>query len=361
MRTVENLIAEAYSHWDDPKTLFVTGRELHDRNRLPHARRILARAVELDPNVDADAWSYLSFAHFRDFDAEGGEDALRRGIEATGSEALKSTLANFTGNPEEAARLREEIRDCEDAGVRASILSHEFYSGEDPAGALAKLRDFAAEHPGVEDVEENLMWVLLSAKARNVEEDLDLRETGVPLADKTIAADPDRVFGHWIKLQMLILEKDWDAVLAATSDALARFPDDETMMQFRGRAYREAGNDDRAMDWFSRAIGAKPSFAGARVDLAKIHEKHGRMDLAEEIFREIPVANPDYAAGPVSIALFLARQERWDEAEALFLETWPKLPAWYRGGLRNNPDFKPLLEREAVKSVVEPKDTDTHE
>jgi tetratricopeptide (TPR) repeat protein len=359
MTTIESLIAEAYGNWGDAQKLFVTGRELHDRNRLPVAREVLRRALELDPQVDTDAWAYLAFACFRDFDAKGGEEVLREGIEATGSDGLKSTLTNFSSDPEEVERLREEIKDSDDPGVRAAHMSHEFYFGDDQKTALADLMAYAAGHTDDEDAQETLMWVLMSAKARNVDESLDLREVGVPIAQKRIDAEPNRIFGHWMKLQMLIGEEDWEATIEATGHALERFPDEETMMQFRGRACRETGDEVRAADWFSRAIGAKPSFVGARIDLAKLHEKNGRIDVAEAIFREIPVANPDYAPGPVSIALFLARQERFEEAETLFLEAWPNLPPWFAGQLGNNPDAKPLLERDAIKAVMAPADSES--
>ena len=39
--------------------------------------------------------------------------------------------------------------------------------------------------------------------------------------------------------------------------------------------------------------------------------------------------------------------------EEVFLETWPKLPKWFKGALRNSPDAAALLEREAVKKVTE--------
>ena len=354
MRTIESLSSEAHDHWDDARALFPVGRELHDRNRLPAARTVLERCIELDPSGEPDAYAYLSYAWYRDSNAPKGDETLRRGIEATGSDDLRSTLSNFTSDPEEGKALRESIAGSEVPTIQAALLAQEFYSSKEPATALEAVMAHAAEHADVMDIQENLMWTLISAKGRKLVEGLDLHEVAVPLADRKIAADPDEVFGYWMKSQMMIQEEDWSGLLATTEAALARFPDDETMMQFRGRACRKSGDEARAMDWFSRAIGAKHSFAGARVELAKIHEDNGRLDVAEAIFREIPGANPDYTAGPVSVALFLARQERWAEAEETFLAAWPNLPAWYRGQFMQNPDAKALLDRKAVQSVVSP-------
>jgi tetratricopeptide (TPR) repeat protein len=167
-----------------------------------------------------------------------------------------------------------------------------------------------------------------------------------------IKDNPDAVSGHWMKVQMLMIEKDWDAVLEATEQALERFPDEETLTYLRGRAFQEKQDLEHAIQCYNRAIGMKPSFAGARAALGEAYEKQDKLELAEEVLLEVGRANPDYSAGPVSLALFLGRWDRWDEAESLFLEAWPKLPAWFRGGLLKNPKAAAMLERPAVKQAV---------
>lgn len=359
MATIEQLLHEAYAHWDDGPRLARLGREIHDRNRLDHARRVLGRAVELVPD-DEEAWAHLSYAHFRDLDDENGRAVLRRAIERTGSDALRATLAAFSEGAE-AERLRAEIETSDDLGARASRLGHRFWEGDDAAKAevLEALRALAAEHPDEDGPQETLMWTLMRARNTNALEGLDLRKEAVPLADRRIERRPDEVSAWALKLMMLAAEKDWEGILETSRAALDRFPDEETVMQMRARAFRETGDEDRAVLWFNRAIGAKPSFAGARIELAKLYEKQGRLDLAEEVFRDLQVANPDYAFSPVSLALFLARRERWEEAERLLLEGWEKLPAFMRPALLHNPDAKPLLEREAVQRVVAPEEPTT--
>ena len=123
-------------------------------------------------------------------------------------------------------------------------------------------------------------------------------------------------------------------------------------MFVRGRGFKEKGDLDRAAQCFSRAIGMKPSFSGARSELGKVYEAQGKLDLAEEVFREIPRANPPYAGGVVSLALFLGRRDRWDEAESIFLEAWGRMQPWQQARLKQQPDVAPLLSRPHVKSVV---------
>ncbi len=349
MATIAELVRDAYSHWDDAETLSRAGRELHDRNRLDIAREVLGRAVELDPG-DVDAWAHLAFAQMRGFMPEKGFETFRRAIERTGSDLLRATLAGFTQDKAEQARLLEEVAGNDDPAVRMSAASVRHGMGD--AAAFAAMRRLAEEHPDDAEVRETWLWSVMNARWRGGAKDVDIRRDAVPLADRSIEEHADRVLGYWLKAHLLVAEKDWDGALAAASEALERFPDEETMMFVRGRAFKETGDLDRAAQCFARAIGMKHSFAGARTELGKVYEAQGKLDLAEEVFREIPRANPEYAGGAVSVALFLGRRERWDEAERVFLEAWDRLQPWQQARLKQQPDLVPLLARPGVKSVV---------
>jgi tetratricopeptide (TPR) repeat protein len=301
--------------------------------------------VELDPTGDPEAWDYLAFAYFRDMQS-------KEGAEATGSDGVKSTLAGFSSDEEEKERLYAELATTTHPGAKAGLLWQRFHAGE-AAEAVAALEALCVEHPGDKDVRDTLLWMYIFARQRNLVEGLDLHEQAVPLARAKIDEDPDAILGHTMLVWMLNVEKDWDGVLEATAEALATHPDEETMMQWRGQAFREQGDLPRAIACLNRAIGMKGSFVGARVDLAKVHESRGEYELAEEILREIPTAHPTYAAGPISLALFLVRRERMEEAESLFIKAWPKLPPWAVGSLTANPDAQVLLSREAIRKVVE--------
>ncbi len=352
MPTIEDLLSEACCNWDNPGVLARTGREIQHRNRLDHARRILHRAVKLDPTGDVDAWKYLAFAYYRDMKSEEGAEVLRNGIAATGSDSIKATLAGFSDDEEEKARLCGELAETTVPGAQAGLLWRRFHAGE-AAEAIEALETLRTEYPDDGDVRDTMLWMYIFARQRNAIEGLDLHEKAIPMAKAKIGEEPESIYGHTLLVWMLTVEKDWDGVLAGTSDALAIHPDDETMMQWRGQAYRENGDLPRAMACLNRAIGMKSSFVGSRVDLARLHESREEFDLAEEILREIPTANPAYAAGPISLALFLTRRERFEEAEKLIIEAWPKLPRWIVGSLKANPDAEMLLSREAVRKVME--------
>jgi len=351
MTTVEDLLRRMGEVWDDPAALGAVGRELHDRNRLDHARAALEHALEGDPS-DAESWAHLSYCHFRSLADGDGMEVLRRGFEATDDSRLLAVLSHFTPDADEKERLKATLAERDDPYAKAGILAHRA-NGDDPRAALDAMSALADAHPDEAEVHHQLCWTLLGLRSRNATPGLDLRQVGIPVADRLIARDPHAVMPHWMKVQMLLAEKDWPAVLDATEEALARFPDEETQMQFRARALRETGDLDGAVHWYARAIGAKPSFAGARVELGKLYEQLGKPELAEFLFRELPRANPAWPLAPISLALFLTRQGRVEEAESLFLDAWPGLHEMYRRSIREHPDARALLERPAVRTLVE--------
>lgn len=349
MPMIADLVKQAYSHWDDSEALARTGEELHDRNRLDLSREVLSRALELDAS-NTKAWSYLSYTYLRGFMPDKGLETLRAGVDRTDSDELRATLASFTTDDDERKALHERLEKSDDPAIRASLASARLWAGDQ--GAFADLQRLFESNPDHARIRETWLWVVFASAGRPGGEELDLVGDAIPVVDRKIAEDPDRINGHWMKAQMLHQAQRWDLLLDATAAALERFPDEETIMYLRGRALVETGDTDRAAECFARAIGMKPSYVGARTELGKVYEAQGKPALAEETFRDSLRANPDFAGGPVSLALFLGRQERWDEAETLFLENWAKLAPWQRQRISQQPDAKAMLERERVKEAI---------
>jgi tetratricopeptide (TPR) repeat protein/catechol 2,3-dioxygenase-like lactoylglutathione lyase family enzyme len=339
--TVPDLLREAHEHWSEARRLASIGRRLQGRARFEDARRVLERSLALDAR-DAEAWAQLAYVHLRSLRDEEGRATLRRGVDATGSSWLETVLAEFA-DAEEGRLVWEKVAGDTDPPVVAARLAHRFSSTEDKAQALDELLALQAAHPDDRRVRDSALWILYSAASQKAVPERDLVGLARPLIEAAIEADPLGPGGWWFLCQFLQLAGDWPGLLDATARGLAHLPDDETLMQLRGRAWRESGDVDRAVAWFQRAIGAKPSFAGARVDLGRLYETTGRIELAEEVFREIPLANPAYAAGPVSVALFLARQGRMEEARPMFASAWPRLHPFFQAGLRRNPEASALL------------------
>lgn len=248
--------------------------------------------------------------------------------------------------------MKAAIQGSPEVGAQASLLAHEFYGGDSEA-ALDGLRMLLREHPDAEQPVEQFLWSLFGGRHRGLVGDEVIQDEGLPLAEQRIERAPESVFAYWMKQQLLSAQVDWEGLLEETTRGLAVFPDEETMMLMRAQALVELDELEEAAHWYARAIGAKPSFVGARIGLGRLYERLGQHELAEKVFREIPTANEEFVFGSVSVALFLARREAWDEAEQVFVDTWRRLPEDLRAAVLRNPEAAVLLEREAVQAVLE--------
>ena len=110
-------------------------------------------------------------------------------------------------------------------------------------------------------------------------------------------------------------------------------------------AFEKLGADEHAIMWYNRAIGAKPSFARARVQLGRLYERTGRHDMAESVFRELPAANPAYHMGKISLACYLHRAGNSAEAREVFAGAYDRLKPYEKGALMSNPDASALLQQ----------------
>jgi len=348
MSTIPELVRKAWSHWDDAAVLTEAGVELHERNRLETAREVLARAVELDAD-NGEAWEHYAYTYLRDLQPEKGLEILRGAAEKTGSESLQLTLAAFTSDNDERKRLMEGLEASDDPNVQAGLASIRSRFGD--KDALDQIRTLQREHSDHADIRMSLLWNFLTRKASG-QSDFDVREEAVPLADAAIAAKPARIMGYWMRNQLWTAQKDWNALRDSAQETLAQFPDDETAMYLLGRAHRELGENTRAADALSRAIGMKASYAGARVELAKVFEAQDKPERAEQVLREAIVANPRFNGSPLSLAAFLGRQERWEESDSLAVETWNKMADWEKQRVKMQPDIAAIFERESVKSSL---------
>lgn len=349
MATIPALLTAAHDHWDDAAKLSRIGWELHERNRLPEAAWALERTLELNPQ-DVEAWSQLGYVHLRGWDAKKGLDVLRKGVETTNSNRIRCSLASFESDQDARTALLAAVATDDDPQVVVGAAMARLWTGDD--GAYDVIDQGFRDHPDDVYIRENWCWAHLGLRARGMKEGLDLRERAIPVCDRAMELQPDRIFPHWMKTQMLLHEQAWDALLLATEAGLAHSPDDETLMQLRGTAYSKLGDAEAAIHWFSRAIGAKPSYAGAREKLAEVYEEQGRAPLAEAVLREIPDANPDFPGGPLPLVQFLVRQDRLDDAESELVAAWERLPNGYRKHAQSMDVLKPLFDRDAVKALL---------
>lgn len=354
MNTIVDLLDRAYMNWNMADRLGEIGLEFESRSRLALARKVLGRAIELEPEARPDWYASLAFAHFRDTAnlAEDGERMLVEGIETTGSAMLMAWHAAFVEEDDIANQIFDIVRDQPELPVRFAYGQALLWRGRNDE-ALAVMRDAArriAEDDlpsGLDSYIGALNWMF--AQGANVDLDREVQ----PYLDRLIAAHPQAYQYHSLQIQRYQVEKDWEKVRETALETLQVFPDEETTMLALAGAYEKLGDDNRAILWYNRAIGAKPGYVRARAQLGRVYERLGLTDLAEQVFREIPVVNPGYRMGSISLAAFLYRAGNHDEAQEIFNTTYARLRPYEKGGLEQNPDTKVLFERMNAADVAQ--------
>lgn len=344
-QTIEYLIDDGYTHWNNAERVAEIGIELESRTRLDLSRKFLRRALYLNPTSRPDWYMFLSFACFRDARRmdEDGELALTDGIEKTNSAVIKANYIAFMEDEQAAEEMISEARLSNDPSVQYTLASSLNWRGRTDE-SLEMFRTAAAntgdnEFPiCIEDYPFTLGW----AKAKGY--DIDLETESLPVLDRLIAHNPFAYRYRAVKLQNFQALKDWQRVQECCHEILDIMPDEETTMLALGIALEQQEQTDEALMWYSRAIGAKPSFARARLNISKIYEKRGRLDAAEDYLRQIPAANPDYTFGGILLSFFLQRHKRHDEALRSFEDVYPRLKNHEKSWVEQFAEGKELLK-----------------
>jgi tetratricopeptide (TPR) repeat protein len=346
MNTIVDLLDRAYMNWNMADRLGEIGTELESRSRLALARKVLGRAVELEPNAKPEWYASLAFAHFRDTGnmAEEGERLLVEGIETTDSDMLKAWHGAFVDEEDIAEQIFAIVHNTPDVGVQFTYGQALLWRGRNDQALMvmrqAIKRVGEGETPvGLDTYVSAMNWMAAQGAAIDIDTEIQ------PYIDRLIATSPNVYQYRSLQLQRYQVEKNWEKVRDTALETLQIFPDEETVMLALAGAYEKLGDDNRAILWYNRAIGAKYSYVRARVQLGRIYERLGMNDLAAQVFREIPAANPGYHMGSISLAAYLYRSGNLEEAQAVFNKTYSRLKPFEKGGLEHNPDTKVLFER----------------
>ncbi len=116
------------------------------------------------------------------------------------------------------------------------------------------------------------------------------------------------------------LEKQGDLDLAAHLYArlLTVVPDDARMQLRLGKIHQQMGHDDDALLAFDHAVNVDPRSLPARLYLAAVHAKHGRVAAADTHYRAAAEIEPDNPRVYNEWGKFHLRQKRWDAAIGIF-------------------------------------------
>jgi eukaryotic-like serine/threonine-protein kinase len=92
-----------------------------------------------------------------------------------------------------------------------------------------------------------------------------------------------------------------------------------------------AGNYEKAVDEFTRAIQLDPSSDGAYTGLASAYERLGKLNDAEKTYQQVINLRPRYWKGYNQLGIFYCRQSQYDKCAAMFQKVAELTPDSFRG------------------------------
>ena len=331
-----DLILQGYRSWNDASILNEVGAELEDRARFEPARIFLERCIELAPHEHGVAYIHLAYSHFRDSTSPGamerGMAILRRGLQQTDSDHLASVLATWLSSEEEEEAqqlLSRAAARCNDADI-LTISSIRMWRGgaAEAVAALGNIDDTVRRVLGSDDgclmADVGHMLYHLSTEGL-----IPFEERSIDvLLDSGMSTYPDVFDVFRTATSVYRSQNKWEEVGAVCRRGLVEIPDEETLMMNLAIANTKLGDFGHAEKWFLRAIGAKPSFAGARIGLAQLYDSLGRADEAVETAREVISANPAYLFGYAQVAAILDKNGLSSEGVELLRSVRESLAPW---------------------------------
>lgn len=93
-----------------------------------------------------------------------------------------------------------------------------------------------------------------------------------------------------------------------------------------GILYANAGDMEKAGEYYRAALKADNLFYMAKVNLASVYNVQGRNDDAEKLLREVLIENPEITQVNYSLALLMAEEGKIDESRIYFLKAMKLLP-----------------------------------
>lgn len=348
--TIADLVRSGYEQWNNADVLADLGRELEERTRFEVARIFLERSIALDPKKNPTAYISLAYSYFRDNVSHEsvGFGILEGGIETTDSDLVRAVYASYLPEDrmEEAVELirtaQKNLRGVHIVTV-ASIAAYTL-SPKDALEMLGDIKEVESSVMKGNDVDVLSDFATLCVRlSQNDLLDLDSVDVAAML-NKTVTMRPDRLRSYAAPTFVYTVQQRWPELEIAALRALKSMPDDESMLLNVGIAAENMGDILKAEQWYNRAIGAKLSFAGARIRLARMWEKDGQIERALKMVREMIGSNPGYAFGYVQAATMLNKHGHHDEALEYMTKAKPQLSPWMINSINNNPLAKTLYD-----------------
>jgi len=150
---------------------------------------------------------------------------------------------------------------------------------------------------------------------------------------RRVLSEDSKHIGALHKLARTLLKKAGpDALKEAVGlleQASSVDPKDKLVFADLARAYREAGQAEKALAAYQKLIELNPADTQSRLAMADIHEQKGDLDRAEKIYREAFAECEEPGGLQLAYGRFLVRRGRDPDAKKQFLAVAKTSPAFY--------------------------------
>jgi Tfp pilus assembly protein PilF len=149
---------------------------------------------------------------------------------------------------------------------------------------------------------------------------------------RVLKSDSSHV-GALHKLARALIQKGGPDALKEAVELLEKAsdldPGDKLVIQDLARAYRAAGQAQKALEAYSKLIELKPADTASRLAMADIHEQKGDIDRAEKIYKDAFEKCDKPGGLKLAYGRFLVRRSRDPDAKKQFLAVAKTSPAFY--------------------------------
>ena len=156
------------------------------------------------------------------------------------------------------------------------------------------------------------------------------------VADDSVTGKP-KAFANWYIGDSLLRKRNYDAALAALNKALELDPDNATVLNSRGLAYSNKGEEDRALADFDLALQRRPNFSAPFNNRGLIYLRRGELQRAFDEFNialSLNSGNNRYA-NLLNLGRVQTLRKQYESALTYFAEGKPLNPTgWQIPGYR---------------------------
>lgn len=156
------------------------------------------------------------------------------------------------------------------------------------------------------------------------------------VADDKVAGKP-KAFAHWFVGDSLMRkQRNYDGALAAFDKALELDPDNATVLNSRGLAYFNKGDEDRAMADYDLALQKRPNYAAPINNRGLIYLRHGELQRAFDEFNiALSLNTGNRYINLLNLGRVQTLRKQYESALTYFAEGKPLMPeGWQIAGYR---------------------------